>query len=193
MDPFSAIATVASVGGAIMGAGAEYQQAKGDQYTAQENARRARESAGHIRLAGQQAEEAKRRELRLALGRSAAAISQAGIGGPSYGSAGARLKQSSREGELDALNLRYGYESDAYGQELEALNQDAAAQAARRRARSAKTSGFVNAASAALNGYSSYSGMRAQREAMRPASRPSRGRTSNKLTKRGTASWIGPR
>ncbi len=188
MDPFSAVATVFSVGSAVMGAGAEYQQAKGDQYTAQENAKRAREAAGNIRLAGQQAEEAKRRELRMSLGRSAASISQAGIGGPGYGSAGARLKQSSREAEMDALNVRYAYESDAYGQELEALNQDAAAQAARRRARNAKTSGFVNAASAALNGYASYSGMRAQRDAMRPrATRTS----STKLTKPRAPVWAG--
>ncbi len=175
MGPLAIVQTGLQVAGAFAQGGAEYQQAKADQYTAQENARRAEQNAAQIRLAGQSAEEAKRREIRRSLGRSAASISQAGIGGAGYGSAGALLKQASTEGELDARTLRYEYEMDAYGQKLEAIDQTAAAQAARRRARGAKTSTFINAASAALGGYSNYSGMKAKRAAMAPRASSSRG------------------
>lgn len=178
MDPFSAAAiasTALSVGSSIAGGNAEYAQGRYEANVATENAKRARVAAGQMRLAGQEAERAKRTEIRRSLGRSAAAASQAGIGGPSDGSAGAVIKQASREGEFDAQNVRYQYESDAYAQDLEALNQDAAATAARRRARQARTTGFLNAAGAALSGYTSYSGMKAQRAAMRPRATSSRG------------------
>lgn len=169
MDPFTAaVSTGLSVFGAISEGNAGYAQGRAEEAAALENARRAEQNAAQIRLAGQSAEEAKRREIRRSLGRSAASISQAGIGGPGYGSAGALLKQGSAEGEMDALNLRYGYQSDAYGQDLEALNQKAAAVSARRRARGARTAGYINAASAALNGFSNYSGIKAQRDALKP-------------------------
>lgn len=171
-DPFTMTliaSTALQAGSSIMEGNAGYSQGMYESGVAAENARRSRESAANIRLAGQMAEEAKRREIRKSLGRSAAAISQAGIGGPGYGSAGAALKQASVEGELDALNLRYGYQSDAYGQEVEALNYDAEAQAARRRARYARKAGFMNAAGDIFGGYANYSGAKAQRRAMRPS------------------------
>lgn len=165
--PFMAItSTVIQAAGSIAEGNAGYAQGMYESGVAAENARRSRKNAGQIRLAGQMAEEAKRREIRRSLGRSAAAISQAGIGGPGYGSAGAALKQASTEGELDALNLRYGYQTDAYGQDVEALNYDAESAAARRRARYARKAGFMNAAGDILGGYANYSGAKAQRAAM---------------------------
>ena len=178
MDPFTAMAigsAVLGAAGSISEGNAGYAQGRHEERVALENARRAEQNAAQIRLAGQSAEQAKRREIRRSLGRSATAISQAGIGGASYGSAGALMKQASTEGELDALNVRYGYESDAYAQKLEAMNQREAATAARRRARGARTSGYINAASSALGSFSSYSGMRAQRAAMRPSVRSTPG------------------
>jgi hypothetical protein len=169
MDPFTAAiigSTVLKVGGDLSAADAEYQQGYYESGIAEENARRATQSAEQIRQAGNQAEQAKRREIRRSLGRTAAAMAQSGTG--SGGSNALLLKQASTEGEMDALNLRYGYQSDAYSQDLEALNQKAAAQAARRRARGAKRAGIMNAASSALGGFSNYSGMRAQSGGMTP-------------------------
>ncbi len=166
MGPMAVAQAGLQVFGALSGANAEYQQGMYESGIAAENARRAQQSAEQIRQAGNQAEQAKRREMRRSLGRSAVAMAQSGTG--SGGSNALLLKQASTEGEMDALNLRYGYQSDAYAQDLEALNQREAAKAARRRARGAKRAGFINAASAALEGYSSYSGIRAQRRAMTP-------------------------
>lgn len=169
MDPFTAMAVVSTglqVAGAIGEGQAGYAQGRHEEAVALENARRAEENAAQIRLAGQSAEQAKRRELRRSLGRSAAAMAQAGTG--TGGSNALLMKQASTDAEFDALALRSGYESDAYGQQLEALNQKAAATSARRRARGARTAGYINAASAALSGFSSYSGMKAQRAALAP-------------------------
>ena len=163
-DPFTMMAVAATAltaGSAIMGGNAEYSQEMGNSQVSQENARRARENAAQTRLAGSAAEEAKRRELRKSLGRTAAAASQSGTGGPGYGSNLAVIKQASTEAELDALNLRYSYNEDARGSEAEALNFDAEATAARRRARGARKAGFINAASAVLQGAANYGGGRA--------------------------------
>lgn len=184
MDPFTAFA-VASAGmsaaSSIAEGNAGYAQGMYDSGVARENARRARENAGQIRLAGQAAEEAKRREIRRSLGRSAAAISQAGIGGPGYGSAGAALKQAATEGEFDALNLRYGYASDAYNQEVNALSYDAESQAARQRARMARKAGFMNAAGSLLSAGASYYGGSRARAAMRPGSAGTAGRSRTRI------------
>lgn len=190
MDPFTAFAISSGVlgaAGSIAEGNAGYAQGMYDSGVARENARRSRETAGQIRLAGQAAEEAKRREIRRSLGRSAAAISQAGIGGPGYGSAGAALKQAATEGEFDALNLRYGYETDAYGQEVNALSYDAEAKAARQRARMARKAGFMNAAGNLLSAGASYYGGASARRAMRPAGVKTRGAStgSNWAAKKG--------
>jgi hypothetical protein len=176
MDPFSAMAVVSTglqVAGAIGEGNAGYAQGRHEEAVALENARRAQQNASQIRLAGQSAEQAKRRELRRSLGRSAAAMAQAGTGGG--GSNALLMKQASTEAEFDAQNLRSGYEADAYAQDPEALNQKTAAQAARRRARGARTAGYINAASAAIGGFSNYSGMKAQRAALKPSVRSTRG------------------
>jgi hypothetical protein len=159
MGPMQIAATAFQVIGAFAEAGGEHSQAKSEQYTAQENSRLAKQNAAQVRLAGQVAEQAKRREIRKSLGRSAAAASQSGVGGPSYGSNFAVLKQAATEGELDALNVRYGHETEAYASELEAIQQQQIAQAARRRARGAKTQGFIKAASAIFSGGANYSQM----------------------------------
>ncbi len=175
-DPFTmamVASTALNAAGSIMGGNAEYSQGMYEANQATENARIARMNASSMRQAGAVAQEAKAREIRKSLGRSAAASSQAGVGGPSYGSNFALLKQASTEGKLDEMNVGHGYEADAYGSDVEALQFDAASTAAKRRARGARTAGFVGAASEALKGFSSYSGQRAQRSSGRPSSRPS--------------------
>ena len=109
-DPFTMaiVATAASVAGSIAGGNAEYQSAMGESAIAGENANRSRMSARQARAVGNAAEEAKRREVQRSLGRTAAAMSQSGTEGPSYGSNAGVLKQAGAEGELDALNVRVG-------------------------------------------------------------------------------------
>ncbi|MGE0830174.1 MAG: hypothetical protein AB7O04_12595, partial [Hyphomonadaceae bacterium] len=138
MGPLAIASAAVNVVGAIAQGGAEYQQNMADSYVAGENANRARMSAANARLVGQVAEEAKRREVRKSLGRSAASVSQAGIGGPGYGSAGAMLKQAAAEGEFDARSIRYDAGMEAYGYELDAADFEMEKRAARRRARGAK-------------------------------------------------------
>lgn len=159
-----------NVGSTLAAGSAEYKSEMGNSYIAAENARRARMSGANARLVAQTAEEAKRREIRKSLGRSAAAISQAGTGGPGVGSNAALLKQASAEGELDALNIRYDGQMEGYNYELEALNQDAAQRAARRRARGAKWATALGVASNVIGGASSY---RQGSAAMKGASRGS--------------------
>lgn len=178
-DPFTWMAigsTALSAGGAIMGGNAEYQQGMHESQIAQENARLARQNQAETRKAGAVAQEAKAREIRRSLGRSAAASSQSGTGGPSYGSNFSLLRQASIEGKMDELNTGYQYESEAYGYGVEALNQDSMAKAAKRRARGARKAGFLNAAAAVLGGASSYSGMKARRTAAQPRASSGSGR-----------------
>lgn len=167
MDPFTAFtfaSTALNVAGGFASSNAEAQQFSFEGKIASQNAKIAQQNAESIRLAGAAAEEAKRRQIRKDLGRSAAAMSEAGVGAPSEGSNARLLKQAGTEAEYDAQALRYGYESQAYGQDVEAINQTMAAEAARRRARGAKTSGWFNAASTILSAGSSYSGAKAQQD-----------------------------
>lgn len=165
-DPFTwmfVASTALEAGGSIMQGNAEYEQGMYESGVAAENARIAKANAANTRKAGAVAQEAKAREIRRSLGRSAAVSSQSGVGGPSYGSSFALLKQASTEGKLDELTTGYQYETEAYGHDVEALNQMSVSKAARRRARGARTAGFVGAASAVLQNASNYSGMKAQR------------------------------
>lgn len=168
-DPFTLL-TVAAAGtsavGSIMQGNAGYQQGMYESGVAAQNAKIAKQNATQIRLAGAQAEEAKRRQILKDLGRSAAAISETGTGGPSVGSNARLLKQAGTEAEFDAQNVRYGYESQAYGQDVQSLQQQMEAQAARRRARQARTSGYVGAISNLLSAGANYSGQAAQTKAM---------------------------
>jgi hypothetical protein len=163
MGPLQIAATAFQVVGSLFNAGGEYAQGRHEEAVAYENSRLATQNAAQVRLAGQVAEQAKRREIRKSLGRTAAASSQAGVGGPGYGSSFDVIKQASTEGELDAMNVRYGHETEAYSSELEALQQKQIAQAARRKARGARTAGYINAASAFFSGAANYSQMQRTR------------------------------
>src|SRR5688572_24501688 len=106
-DPFTWMAvasTALSAGSSIMEGNAGYAEGRYEESVAIENQRRARDNAASIRKAGSVAQQAKANEIRKSLGRSAAASSQSGTGGPSYGSNFALLRQASREGKMDELN-----------------------------------------------------------------------------------------
>lgn len=173
-DPITTTLVVAStalnVAGSISGTNDELRQlgfqadaAGQNAGISRDNAATARENARLTRLQGNAAEEAHRRALRKSLGRSAAAISQAGIGAPGTGSAGAALRQGAAEGELDALNIRYGSEMDARGEleqarayDTEAAQYDAERLNLLRQQKSTRRSGWIRAGAAALEGVANY-------------------------------------
>lgn len=164
------VSTALKVGGELSSANSEAKQYGYEAGVAGQNAQISRENAATLRLnakqalnEGQAAEEAARRALRKSIGRSSAAISQAGIGAPGTGSAGALLRQAGIEGELDALNIRYGAQTEAQAIETDARSQDQeAAQYDQERLnllsrqKSAKRSGLVRAGAAALEGFANY-------------------------------------
>jgi hypothetical protein len=103
--------------------------------TANANADVMRNEARATWQQGVEAENLQRRMGREAIGRSAAAIGQAGIG--TGGTAAAELEQSQVNNELDALNARYKGIFTAYGYNQEAENY-------KRRASSALIGGALN-------------------------------------------------
>ena len=131
--------------GSFIGGMQEASYAKANERISRENAGRARRDAG-------QAEEAHRRTLAKELGRAAAAAAESGAagGGPGRGSYGALINQSAKEGELDALNIRYGGELEAVGHLTDAANYRAQRKAARAKAWGGLISGALGSASAGL-------------------------------------------
>ena len=166
MDPGTAmlLMTVANVASEGMQGLQQYQQGKYEAEVAGQNARIAMDNAARARLDAARAEEAQRRESRKSLGRSAAAASQSGAAGrgPGQGSAGDVLGQASKEAELDALNIRYGGEMEAFGQETQAAQFRAERKIAIQRAKGAALSGVLGMASSGLSGYSNYRVAQAQ-------------------------------
>lgn len=164
MDPGTALllATVASAGSQLVGGIQAYQQGRYEADVAQTNAKIATDNAARARLDASRAEEAQRREARKVLGRAAAASSQSGAAGsgPGQGSFGALNTQSAKEAELDALNIRYGGEMEAFGNESQAAMFRAERKAALQRATGGLITGVLGAASAGLSGYSDYKGYR---------------------------------
>lgn len=148
--------------GSMSSSAAGEAQLKYEASVAGMNAGLARQNAATARLAGAAAEEAKRREIRRDLGKSAAAISEAGIGGPGTGTAALLVEQAGAEAELDALNIRYGAESEARAHEIEAISSDYAQKAALAGVPGVKLAGITGAGASLLGGYADYSGRRAQ-------------------------------
>ena len=135
-----------------------YQQGQQEAAVAGQNAQIARDNAARARMDAGLAEEAQRRESRKTLGRAAAAGAQSGTAGagPGQGSLGALNAQSANEAELDALNIRYGGETEAHADLTQAAQFDFDRKAAKQRARGAVISGLLGTAAAGLSGYSDY-------------------------------------
>lgn len=164
------LAGIVSAASAGMSAIANYQGAKAEAAAAGQNAEIARDNAARVRRDAAMAEEAKRVEARKALGRAAAAGAQSGVagGGLGAGSIAGILGQSSREYELDALNIRYGGESEAHANLVQASQFDAERKAALQRAKGAIVTGVLGTASAALSGYADYKASVVARKTMQP-------------------------
>lgn len=109
--------------------------------------------AQNARVARQQAnarEEAQRRQARQVLGEQRAALAQAGIG--LSGSAADVYGQSAANAELDALNIRYEGELAARGLLAQSELTRYEGSVAGMNAKSAKSGGYLDAASTLLTG-----------------------------------------
>lgn len=130
----------------------EYQQGRYEAEVAKSNMNVALENASRSRIEAGLAEEAKRREARMELGRAAAAGAQSGVagGGLGVGSVGAVLSQSARMGELDALNIRYAGLTEGAAHEAQAAQFKMERRAAIQRARGGLVSGVLGSATKVL-------------------------------------------
>ena len=150
--------TVASAGSQLIGGIQEYQQGNMDAAVAGQNAQIAKDNAARARMDASRAEEAQRTQSRKAMGRAWAASAQSGAAGsgPGQGSFGALNTQSAKEAELDALNIRYDGEMQAFGDLNQAAQFKAEQKAARQRARGGLITGVLGAAAAGLSGSADY-------------------------------------
>lgn len=129
---------------AIFAGNAEAAALEGQANVARMNARIASQQGGAR-------EDQQRRENALRLGEQRAAMAQSGFD-PSSGSALTLQGQSAANAELDALTTRY--ES-----QLQALSFNTQAANLKRQAKSARTTGYLNAAGELLKAGASYGGM----------------------------------
>lgn len=148
MDPITAMLAVATATKAV----GSIVQGNAASAASKANARIAEQNAG---IAMQQAgarEDQQRRGAAMELGRQAAAFSQSGVD-PTSGSAMRVAADSAAQAELDALNLRYEGQMQAFGYTREAALE-------RQRARYARNAGYFAAASSILGGAAQGYGMR---------------------------------
>jgi len=154
------VAAAVAIIGAVVGAYSSYQQGQAQEanFKAQANADKynaavAEQSAAVKRQQYVAQEEAQRRQAKQVLGEQRAALAQAGIG--LSGSAADVYGQSAANAELDALNIRYTGELDARGLLAQGEQYRYGARVNRMNAGSARTGGYLNAASSLLSGASS--------------------------------------
>lgn len=159
---FAAVAPYLSVASGVIGAigaisqgnanaASENSAARAAEYNAQMN----RQRADMVLQQGNQQEEDKRRESRVKMGNLRAGLAENGIGLDS-GTGADLVQESSLNSELDALNIRYGAQVNARGYTAQAALDDYSADSARGRAKTARTAGYLGAASSALTGAAGY-------------------------------------
>lgn len=118
------------------------------------NAAVLRQRADTTRSAYGQREEQQRRQARFVLGQSRAAAAESGTG---LGGSNADIYgQSEIMAEMDALNIRYGGESEAQGYLSQSGLEEWQAGVNRASGSSARRSGFIGAAGALLSGTGRY-------------------------------------
>ncbi|WP_206141184.1 hypothetical protein [Burkholderia sp. Tr-20355] len=158
MDPVSALtigsAAVSTVG-AISGGMAKSAQASQQAAALDRNAALSDQQAGQVYAQGVNREEAQRAQAGQQLGTQRAAVAESGFN-PNVGSALDTQVQSTRNAELDALQLRY--QGILQGQSLEdqAQQDRYAARTARASARNSLVAGGISAAASLLGGVASY-------------------------------------
>lgn len=150
----STVMTVASTAfqvlGALSSAGQASANYKAQAQASEYNAAVARNNAQAARQESTAAQIAQQRRGRQILGAQRAATSQSGVG--FGGSSGDLLEQSGTFAELDALNLAYEGEVRASGFMAQSDLDSYYARVSKTNASSARTSGYLGAASALATG-----------------------------------------
>lgn len=154
--PFLSIASgVVGAIGAIQQGNAAAASENSAAQAARYNAEMDRQRAVMALQQGNAQEEASRRESRAKMGNLRAGLAENGIGLDS-GTGADLVQESSLNSELDALNIRYNAQINARGYNEQAKLNDYSAEAARGRAKTARTAGFLGAAGSILTGAGGY-------------------------------------
>lgn len=156
MAAYAAMAAAAvSAYGAIQNGKAQAATAQSQADAADYNAKVGQQNAEATLRAGSANEEAQRRKSAVEMGRLHAGMAENGIGLDS-GTATDLTVQSSMNAEMDALNIRYGAAQNAQALQSGAVLDLASARNSRKQAKSAMTSGYLNAGASALSAYGTY-------------------------------------
>jgi mannitol-specific phosphotransferase system IIBC component len=153
----AAIAAIAAaavgVASAVVSADQQRKAAHAEEDAARLNAEMDRENAKAETKAAGIREEEQRRHARAVIGRQVAASGEAGAGLNE-----GLLRQSVYDAETDSLNIRYEGQRTAAGLDNSATLSDLSGNAAKQRGKDARTSGYLNAASAVVGAGASYYG-----------------------------------
>lgn len=142
---------------AISQSNTQQAQLKAQAQANEMNANALKEQAGQVRALANQDEEQQRRKARAIMGEQRAAISEAGIGLTSSTGEGLQV-QSAINAERDALAIRYSGLLEAHGLMAQSAQEKYQADAARSQVGRVKASGYLNAFSSALSGYTAGGG-----------------------------------
>lgn len=142
---------------AISQSNTQQAQLKAQANAAEMNAAALKEQAGQVRALANQDEEQQRRKARAIMGEQRAAIAEAGIGLTSSTGEGLAV-QSAINAERDALAIRYGGLLEAHGLMAQSAQEKYQADAARSQVGRVRASGYLNAFSGALSGYTAGGG-----------------------------------
>lgn len=166
MEYLQIAATVMSVMGAVSGGQQRSAQYEAQQRAAEYNAAVGRQRADSaLQVAGRR-EDQQRREAAFVIGKQRAASAQSGLG--LGGTAADIERQSEVMAELDALNIRYEGQMKAHGYLAGAAQEDYAASVAGASSSSARSGGYLAAATRALAGGADYMRTKSPRYSGRP-------------------------
>lgn len=151
------IAAAFSALGAIAESNVDQAQAKSRANAAEMNTMAANQQADIALTQAGLEEEAQRTQARHILGDQRAAIAQAGTGSLSSTNQSLVIN-SAKNAEQDALNIRYGGLLEAHGYRVKSQQYAYEAKATRAQLPAMRASGYLNAFSSALSGYTSAGG-----------------------------------
>jgi hypothetical protein len=152
------IGTILAIGGTVLGAAGQLQQAQAtataDRYNAKVqdmNAILAERRAKDAQERGAREEQRKRQEVAALKGRQRAAMAANGVD-LTFGSPLDTITDTAVLGELDALTIRQNTAREAYDYRVDAVNKRAGAALSRSSADAAITGGYLAAAGTILGG-----------------------------------------
>lgn len=166
MEYVQIASAVLSVMGAISGGQQRSAQYEAQQRANEYNAAVGRQRAESALQVSNVKEDQQRREAAFIIGKQRAASAQAGLG--LSGSAADVERQSEVMAELDALNIRYEGQMKAHGYLAGAAQEDYAGSVAGYSASSARSGGYLAAATRALAGGADYMRMKSPTYSDRP-------------------------